>query len=63
MQELQQVIDEKAELDANLNKLEAFLEGEGFDGLGMKDKTLLEQQAHYMSCYSSVLGERIRRFS
>lgn len=63
MQDWQQrVIDEKTALDEKLNKLEAFLEGEGFESLGNKDKTLLEHQAHWMNGYSGILGERIRRF-
>ena len=64
MQDWQQrVIDEKSALDERLTKLERFMEGEEFEQLSTKDRTLLDHQSYWMAGYSQVLGQRIRRFA
>jgi len=56
---MERVIVEKAELDAKLDKLVAFMEGKVFAALPPSDRALLCRQAYYMRSYSAVLGERL----
>jgi hypothetical protein len=58
----QRVIDEKAELDARIAALTAFINGDVFMTLDDMDAELLCDQALAMGVYSTVLGKRIARF-
>ena len=58
----QRVVDEKQELDTKLEKLQSFFTNPIFDGLLDDEKARLKEQAHHMSEYSHVLGERIAAF-
>lgn len=58
----QRVVDEKAELDDKIAKLEAFKKGDLFKSLDVEDRALLVVQATYMEAYSKTLGKRIDRF-
>ena len=58
----QRVMDEKAELDARLERLRAFISGETFSALDGLQRDLMARQAAYMSAYSQTLGERIATF-
>lgn len=58
----QRVIDEKAQLDERIIKLEAFLNTGTFKSLNFSEQFWLEKQFGVMADYSYVLGERIRRF-
>lgn len=59
----QRVVDEKAELDDKLSKLNAFKESDLFKSLDVEDRALLVVQATYMEAYSKTLGKRIDRFT
>jgi hypothetical protein len=58
----ERVIAEKAELDAKIEKLDAFVQGDVFGTLPPKEQKRLLKQRHHMTVYSSVLGERIVAF-
>lgn len=58
----QRVVDEKATLDANVEKLRAFIDGPVFIGLIEPEQSRLRQQFHAMTAYSLILGERIEAF-
>lgn len=58
----QRVVDEKAELDAKREKLGAFKNTDLFAGLPWQEQERLNTQAHIMTMYSAVLGERIAAF-
>ena len=57
----QRVINEKAELDARIQKLNAFLSTARSD-VSIKDIELLLAQVFPMNAYSQILGIRMRRF-
>lgn len=58
------VIEEKAQLDEKLSKLKTFIDGNPtFNTMEVTDRHLLVQQVHVMEQYSSVLAQRILRFS
>lgn len=59
----QRVIDEKAELDGKLARLNAFTEGQAFAALPWDERCRLSRQALVMIEYSMVLGERIAAFA
>lgn len=59
----ERVVAEKAELDAKLAKLRAFLFTDLFETLDSDTQGLLWKQAGHMYNYSKVLGERIAAFS
>jgi len=59
----QRVIDEKAELDAKMDKLTAFIDTPIFSSLPAQEQERLVRQLHYMGHYTAVLGERIAAFS
>lgn len=59
----QRVVDEKAELDEKLTKLEAFFESPIYNKLDCSERKRLQLQASFMRAYSDVLGERIVAFS
>ena len=58
----QRVIDEKAELDDRLYKLNVFIRTDQCLGLSFDERTLLARQALTMTQYSQILGERIESF-
>ena len=64
----QRVVDEKAELDAKLEKLKVFIGNSGenpsaiFEGLPPAERSRLIRQASIMEEYSDVLRERIVNF-
>lgn len=58
----QRVIDEKAELDERLAKLEAFFFSKTFANLPEQEAASLSDQAHFMRSYSESLAKRISWF-
>jgi hypothetical protein len=59
----QRVIDEKAELDAKRERLGAWKNTDAFAALPWQEQERLNTQAHLMTAYSAVLGERIANFA
>lgn len=59
----QRVIDEKAELDARLEKLAAFQASDAFAALALISQEHLEAQLVAMTDYSDALNERIELFT
>ena len=59
----QRVVDEKAELDDKRENLRAFKNTDMFASLPWQEQERLNTQAHVMTMYSAVLGERISAFS
>ena len=59
----QRVIDEKAELDAKLEKLRVFIGGGLFAELLDDAKRRLYRQFHAMGDYSDALNDRILAFN
>jgi hypothetical protein len=57
------VIAEKADLDAKLERLQAFLSTDTCLDLPLEDRELLVAQAAYMRDYARVLARRIERFT
>jgi hypothetical protein len=58
----QRVVDEKYELDAKREKLGVFKNTDLFSSLPWQEQERLNTQAHIMTMYSAVLGERISAF-
>lgn len=58
----QRVVDEQAELEDKLRRLNDFTKVSTFALLDSEDKTLLRMQLEVMRTYSSILGLRIARF-
>lgn len=59
----QRVVDEKAELDDRMTKLDAFIaQNPMFLKLDVDEQKRLTRQYRYMRDYSFVLGERISAF-
>lgn len=58
----QRVVEEKAELDEKLAKLNAFGQGEIFPTLPAEEQERLMRQSKIMDQYSVVLSERIAAF-
>lgn len=58
----QRLVEEKAELDAKLENLNAFGRGELFASLPSAEQERLNRQSEIMDQYSVVLGERIAAF-
>lgn len=60
----QRVVDEKAELDEKISKLDEFITSSKiYPNLEMKEKMNLTLQLLYMQSYSRVLGDRIEDFT
>ena len=57
------LIEEKADLDAKIGRLDQFRRSDEFRMLDQIDRDLLEYQAAMMRGYSTALGERIKRFT
>ena len=58
----QRVVAEKKELDGKREKLGAFKNTDMFASLPWQEQERLNTQAHIMTMYSAVLGERIAAF-
>jgi len=58
----ERVLDEKAELDARIDHLIAFLKSPEHGALEKEDKMLLIEQEQRMRAYSETLAKRIARF-
>ncbi|WP_051247252.1 crAss001_48 related protein [Thermomonas fusca] len=58
----QRVVAEKKELDDKREKLGAFKNTDMFASLPWQEQERLNTQAHIMTMYSAVLGERIAAF-
>ena len=59
----QRVVEEKAELDKKLSRLEAFMNSISFIEIDAQDAHLLREQWRCMTDYSNCLSLRIERFS
>lgn len=59
----ERVVIEKKELDEKLRKLHDFLTGELIQSLPDEDQLLLKQQYKVMKEYSTILSDRIERFT
>ncbi len=59
----QRVIDEKTELDAKRERLEAFFKTQTYQALDYPARALLHRQLEAMTEYSKILGERIDSFN
>ena len=53
------LLEEKAQLDERLKKLQAFQASDAFQSIAPVQQTLLNIQAHTMAAYSQILAERI----
>ena len=53
------LIEEKAQLDERLKKLQAFQSSDAFQSIAYVQQTLLNIQANAMATYSQILSERI----
>lgn len=53
------LIEEKAQLDERLEKLQSFQSSEAFQSIAAVQQTLLNVQANAMATYSQILLERI----
>lgn len=58
----QRVVEEKADLDARLEKLIPFLSSDTCHSLPFDERGRLHRQAEVMRELSSILGERIKYF-
>lgn len=58
----ERVVAEKAELDAKLEKLTAFIGGETYRTLDEAERERLNRQKWAMKLYTDILGERIAAF-
>ena len=63
MQDFQlRVVEEKEQLDAKREALGNFKNSKFFELLPWQEQERLNTQAHLMTMYSAVLGERINNF-
>jgi len=58
----ERVVAEKSELDAKIEKLDAFRHGDIYHTLSVAERDRLTRQYAHMKDYSNVLGERIGAF-
>lgn len=58
----QRVVEEKSELDERRTKLGEFKNTDLFASLPWQEQERLNTQAHIMTMYSAILGERITHF-
>jgi uncharacterized protein len=59
----QRVIDEKSNLDARLEKLDAFISAGKSVDLDPMERFRISSQRYHMNAYSEVLRQRIEAFS
>jgi hypothetical protein len=55
------MVDEAADLDSKLKKIDSFSDGAAFSTLHIRDQFLILEQAAYMRMYLTVLRQRIAR--
>jgi len=55
------LIEEQAQLEEKLNKLDSFIMSEKFDSIDDVQKALLQVQATAMNTYNQCLKERLER--
>lgn len=55
------LIEEQAQLEEKLNKLDNFILSENFNGVDEVQKSLLRVQATAMNAYNQCLKERLER--
>lgn len=58
----QRVVEEKAELDERLDKLQKFIQGDVFLTIDPFERVNLRDQSRIMAEYSRILGVRIDNF-
>lgn len=58
----QRVVEEKAELDDKLGKLQKFIQGDVFSTIDPFEQVNLRDQSRIMAEYSRILGVRIANF-
>lgn len=58
----ERLVEEAAELESRLERLEAFLPGPVFADLNAAERRRLKAQAHYMAAYLAILQARIAAF-
>jgi transcriptional regulator of acetoin/glycerol metabolism len=56
------VVDEKAQLEERILKLQAFFKSATFAGLGPREQDRLQRQMLHMKRLAGVLGERVSAF-
>ena len=56
---LESVVDEKANLDDKIAKLEEFLGGPDYAAISATEQSLLQRQHDHMVRYAAVLAERV----
>jgi hypothetical protein len=59
----QRIVEEKAELDERLSKLNAFIAAPAFGAIHLAERERMSEQSEVMACYSHILRERIAAFS
>lgn len=59
----ERVVSEKAELDAKLERLSAFIGGTQFSALDGEEQVRLNRQRDAMTEYSNILSQRIAAFA
>ena len=59
----QRVVEEKAELDERIAKLDTFTRTSTFGRLDERERTCLLEQANVMMRYAKILGTRIANFN
>ena len=57
------VVEEKKELDEKIEKLDAFIASNKFNGVGTDERGRMRKQILIMEKYSQVLGDRIKHFT
>jgi hypothetical protein len=62
IQHQRRIVDEKAAVDAKIERLNDFMDTSIFAALDDEDQDLLKEQESYMRGYSAVLERRIANF-
>ncbi len=55
------LLEEHAEIDTRLARLDAFIMGQQFQGLLTEDQDLLRAQSEAMTAYAEILRKRVYR--
>ena len=58
----ERVVNEQADLQDKLDKLDIFIRGDRFSSIPMDEQLRMEQQKHFMHGYNEVLKQRIEAF-
>lgn len=59
----ERLVEEKAQADEKVKRLDAFVRGPKFDGIHVEDRALLREQLAVMTRYAEILQERVSRFA